>query len=153
MIVDRRRFLKIAAAGAASLAGLWPWLVRALAPGDRAGFLATELDEAIAGAYPDATLVADDGILLDVPTVADNGAMVPVTVGTTRPDVRSISIFVEHNPNPMVARFHVGKGVVPEFTLRMKMNETSRVVAVVQTEGGVYSTGREVTVTVGGCAV
>ena len=42
-------------------------------------------------------------------------------------------------------------GTLPEVSCRIKMGETSDVMAVVQTSSGVFSASRVVKVTIGGC--
>ena len=91
-------------------------------------------------------------ILLDVPVVAENGAEVPVLIETTLTGVESISIIVENNPRPLAICFELSPQTLPELTCRIKMAETSSVMAVVVTDSGLFSTAKEVTVTVGGCA-
>jgi sulfur-oxidizing protein SoxY len=86
-----------------------------------------------------------------VPEIAENGAVVPVTVSTTLADVESISIVVKNNPRPLVASFEIPAGTLPDVSSRIKMGETSDVTAVVKTADGLYSTSRQVKVTIGGC--
>jgi sulfur-oxidizing protein SoxY len=77
---------------------------------------------------------------------------VPVTVSTTLENVESISIVVDLNPRPLVASFELMFRALPEVSSRIKMAQTSRVVAVVKTESGIYSASKDVKVTLGGCA-
>jgi sulfur-oxidizing protein SoxY len=92
-----------------------------------------------------------DQIRLKVPEIAENGAVVPVTISTTLENVESISIVVENNPRPLAATFEILPGTLPDISSRIKMGETSDVIAVVKTDTGLYSTSKEVKVTIGGC--
>jgi sulfur-oxidizing protein SoxY len=92
-----------------------------------------------------------DQINLDVPVIAENGAVVPITITTTLSNVESISIVVENNPRPLAAAFEIMPGTLPEISSRIKMGETSDVMAVVKTDSGIYSTSKQVKVTIGGC--
>ena len=92
-----------------------------------------------------------DQITLKVPEIAENGAVVPVTVSTTLGNVESISIVVENNPRSLAASFEISAGTLPDVSSRIKMGETSDVIAVVKTDTGVYSTSKQVKVTIGGC--
>ena len=92
-----------------------------------------------------------DQINLDVPVIAENGAVVPITITTTLSNVESISIVVENNPRPLAAAFEIMPGTLPEISSRIKMGETSDVMAVVKTDSGSYSTSKQVKVTIGGC--
>ena len=92
-----------------------------------------------------------DRITLKVPQIAENGAVVPVTVTTTHENVESISIIVENNPRPLAATFELPRGTLPDLSSRIKMGETSEVIAVVKTDTGIFSTSKQVKVTIGGC--
>jgi len=92
-----------------------------------------------------------DQIELKVPEIAENGAVVPVSVNTTLENVESISIVVKKNPRPMAATFEILPGTLPKLACRIKMAETSDVIAVIKTSNGIYSTSKEVKVTIGGC--
>jgi sulfur-oxidizing protein SoxY len=94
---------------------------------------------------------ASDKIKLDAPEIAENGAVVPVSVTTTLADVTSISFLVSENPVVLVASYKIPAGTVPSVANRIKMAKTSNVIVVVEAGGKVYSTTKEVKVTVGGC--
>jgi sulfur-oxidizing protein SoxY len=95
--------------------------------------------------------IPTDQIFLKVPEIAENGAVVPVTINASLENVESISIVVEKNPRPLAATFEMIPGTLPEISCRIKMGETSDVMAVVKTADGVYSTSKQVKVTIGGC--
>ena len=107
-------------------------------------------DDAIKALYGK-TAEASDKIKLDAPEIAENGAVVPVAVSSTLPDVTSISILVAENPNALVASYKIPAGTIPNVANRLKMAQTSNVIAVVEAGGKLYSTIKEVKVTVGGC--
>ncbi len=92
-----------------------------------------------------------DRIDLKVPEIAENGAVVPVSIKTSLENVESISIVVKNNPRPMAATFEIPPGTLPRIASRIKMGETSDVMAVVKTSNGIYSISKEVKVTIGGC--
>jgi sulfur-oxidizing protein SoxY len=94
---------------------------------------------------------ASDKVKLDAPEIAENGAVVPVSVTTTLPDVTSISFLVSENPVVLVASYKIPAGTMPSVANRIKMAKTSNVIVVVEAGGKVYSTTKEVKVTVGGC--
>src|SRR5689334_25327463 len=97
------------------------------------------------------TAEASDKIKLDAPEIAENGAVVPVSVTTTLADVTSISFFVSENPNALAASYVIPAGTVPAVANRLKMAKTCNVIAIVESGGKLYSATREVKVTVGGC--
>jgi len=99
----------------------------------------------------DGPITESDQVTLKVPDIAENGAVVPVTVSTDLADVETISVIVENNPTPLVAMFELSPESVPEISVRMKMGESSVVRTVVKAGGKFYSASKEVKVTIGGC--
>jgi len=97
------------------------------------------------------TAVPSDKVKLDAPEIAENGAVVPVSVSTTLADVTSISFLVADNPNALAASYRIPPGTMPSVANRLKMAKTSNVTAIVEAGGKLYSATREVKVTVGGC--
>ena len=110
--------------------------------------VASEALKALLGT--DATTPSDE-IDLKIPEIAENGAVVPVSIKTSLENVESISIVVKNNPRPMAATFEIPPGTFPKIATRLKMGETSDVMAVIKTSNGIYSTSKEVKVTIGGC--
>lgn len=95
---------------------------------------------------------------LDVPIIAENGAVVPVTVTSDLPMtagdyVKNVYVFSEGNLNPFVAKIGLtSANAKAEIAMRIKMRKTSNVRAVVETsKGNLYQNMKEVKVTVGGC--
>jgi sulfur-oxidizing protein SoxY len=97
------------------------------------------------------TAEPSDKVKLDAPEIAENGAVVPISVSTTLADVTSISFLVSENPNALVASYKIPAGTVPSVANRIKMAKTSNVIVVVEAGGKLYSATKEVKVTVGGC--
>jgi sulfur-oxidizing protein SoxY len=92
-----------------------------------------------------------DKVTLDAPEIAENGAVVPISVATTLPGVTSISIVVSENPFPLTAHYAIPPGTSATVANRLKMAKTSKVIALVAAGGKVFSASKEVKVTVGGC--
>ncbi len=97
------------------------------------------------------TAEPSDKVRLDAPEIAENGAVVPVSVATTLDDVSSISFLVADNPNALAASYQIPPGTLPSVANRLKMAKTSNVTAIVEAGGKLYSATKEVKVTVGGC--
>jgi sulfur-oxidizing protein SoxY len=97
------------------------------------------------------TAEPSDKVKLDAPEIAENGAVVPISVSTTLADVTSISLLVSENPNALVASYKIPSGTVPTVANRIKMAKTSNVIAIVDAGGKLYSATKEVKVTLGGC--
>ena len=144
--MHRRRVLKgIVALGAIAT---WPSLLWAKRPD--AAFDSDNADKAIAAVYGQ-TALASDRIKMKIPDIAENGAVVPVTVSTDLDDVESISIVVINNPTPFVASFDMGPRMLPAISVLIKMGETSQVLALFKAGGNHYSTSKEVKFTIRGC--
>ena len=97
------------------------------------------------------TAEPSDKVKLDAPEIAENGAVVPISVSSTLADVTSISILVAENPNALAASYKIPAGTLPSVANRLKMAKTTNVIAIVEAGGKLYSTSKEVKVTVGGC--
>jgi sulfur-oxidizing protein SoxY len=97
------------------------------------------------------TAEPSDMVKLDAPEIAENGAVVPISVTTTLADVTSISFLVSENPNALAASYRIPAGTLPSVANRLKMAKTSNVIAIVEAGGKLYSATKEVKVTVGGC--
>ena len=97
------------------------------------------------------TAEPSDKIKLDAPEIAENGAVVPISLTTTLADVTSISFLVSENPNALAASYKILPGTMPAVSNRLKMAKTSQVIALVEAGGKLYSATKEVKVTVGGC--
>jgi sulfur-oxidizing protein SoxY len=92
-----------------------------------------------------------DKIKLDAPEIAENGAVVPISVSTSLPGVTSIAFVVPENPNVLAAYYKIPQGTMPNVANRLKMAKTSNVTVIVEAGGKLFSATREVKVTVGGC--
>ncbi|HZV92628.1 MAG TPA: thiosulfate oxidation carrier protein SoxY, partial [Caldimonas sp.] len=116
---------------------------------EASGFDAKTLDDALAslGAKP-----ADSkDITLTSPDIAENGAVVPLTISSAIPKTDTLYVLVEKNPFPLAASFSIPDGTEPFVAARVKMGESTRVYAVVKADGKLYSTFKETKVTLGGC--
>lgn len=91
-------------------------------------------------------------VTLTAPDIAENGAVVPMGIATTLPNVKHLLVLVEKNPSALVAKFDVSEAVEANFATRAKMGQTSDVYAVAITnDGKALYAKKEVKVTLGGC--
>ena len=90
-------------------------------------------------------------ITMTSPDIAENGAVVPFAVASRIPNTQSIALLVEKNPNILAANFFIPEGTEPWVNTRIKMGQTSNVIALVKADGKYYYTSKEVKVTLGGC--
>ncbi len=154
MNVMRRTVLRSMGAGSAQAALLVTGLIRPIqafaADWSKAAFEAKSVVEGMK-AIGAAGAVESKDVLLTAPAIAENGAVVPVSVVSNIPNTTSISIFVEKNPMPLTGSFEFANGAVPDVAVRLKFSDTSVVRAVVMAGGKAYSASKEVKVTAGGC--
>ncbi|PJG50869.1 thiosulfate oxidation carrier protein SoxY [Bradyrhizobium forestalis] len=97
------------------------------------------------------TAEPSDKVKLDAPEIAENGGVVPISVTTTLDKVSSISFFVAENPFALAASYKIPDGTIPAVANRLKMAKTTKLTAIVEADGKLYSATKEVKVTVGGC--
>lgn len=116
-----------------------------------AAFTAKEVPGALNALLGSDTTEHSDGIEIKAPDIAENGAVVPVTVSTSMEGVESIALIADKNPVPLVASYDLGAGALPFVSTRIKMGKTGDVVAVVKAGGKLYSNRKGVKVTIGGC--
>ncbi|MHB8679190.1 MAG: thiosulfate oxidation carrier protein SoxY [Rudaea sp.] len=159
MKFSRRRFLQLSGGGSALAllagVGLMPRLAAAapspLAAGDkRKQFEAQTLDEVVKALGGTQAQPSGD-IDLRAPEIAENGAVVPIEIESKLPGTKLIAIVSEKNPHALSAAFHFPDGTLPYISTRVKVAETSKVTALVQTDKGFFYTDRLVKVTLGGC--
>lgn len=144
-----RRMLLRAAAVFAAVAALPRTLLAAAWPQE--AFSQATAQGALAAMFGSDQPTASDQISLKAPEIAENGAVVPLEINTTLENVESISIVVPKNPRPLAASFEMLPGTLPYVACRIKMGETSDVTVVVRTSSGLFSTSKQVKVTIGGC--
>ncbi|MFV2005028.1 MAG: thiosulfate oxidation carrier protein SoxY [Gammaproteobacteria bacterium] len=151
---NRRVLLKgtfaAGATGIAISAGLLtPKTVLAAWP--KAAFEAKDANAALEASLGSSSTTESSDIKLKAPDIAENGAVVPVTVTSSIANTESISIVVAKNAMPLAATFNLGATTKGVISTRIKMGKTSDVTAVVKAGGKLYSTSKNVKVTIGGC--
>jgi sulfur-oxidizing protein SoxY len=117
---------------------------------NKAAFDATSLQEALANIL-DGARVDRNGVEIIAPEIAENGAIVPVGVVATMPDVESIAILCEDNPQPLAAIYDIPPGTLADVKTRVKMARSSNVVVLVRARGVFHMASKEIKVTRGGC--
>ena len=113
-------------------------------------FDAKSLDAALKAMGGDA-FSANAGVVITGPDIAENGAVVPVSVSSSVPNTEMIAILVEKNPNPLSASFKIPAGTEAAVSTRVKMGGTSNVHALVKADGKWFVASKEIKVTLGGC--
>lgn len=116
---------------------------------DRASFEVKTLAEALKAIG--GTPANSDQVTVVAPDIAENGAVVPIGASSKLPNTTDIYLIVEKNPMPLAAAFSIPAGTATEISTRLKMGQSSNVIAVVKADGKLYSATKETKVTLGGC--
>lgn len=111
------------------------------------GKTADEVVKALGGS----SAAASGEVQIIASDIAENGAVVPIQAVSRLANTQQIAILVLANPNVLAAVFDVGPDVVPDFTTRIKMSQTSNVIVLVKADGKFVSATKEIKVTLGGC--
>jgi sulfur-oxidizing protein SoxY len=107
-------------------------------------------DDAIAAMTGGAD-VAEGGVDLIAPEIAENGNTVPIEVSA--PGAVEIALFAAGNPTPAVATFKFGPMAGSRFgATRIRLAKTQDVIAIAKMEDGTFRQATAtVKVTIGGC--
>jgi sulfur-oxidizing protein SoxY len=122
----------------------------ALADWNKAAFDAKSMADTLK-ALGAATPVDSKDVQVTGPDIAENGAVVPVGVSSTLPNVSMVAILIEKNPNALAASFTLPEGTQANVQTRVKMGQTSNVYALVKSDGKFFMATKEIKVTLGGC--
>lgn len=154
--MKRRDFLKGLSLSAATVAVIPT--VSFAADEKPKGSNALSYKEALAALTGGKTPELSTKVLLKVPEIAENGAVVPVTVEVDYPMndndfVKAIHIFAAKNPNSRCINAYLspanGKAML---STRVKLGETQEVIAVAELSNGNFLiSSQSVKVTIGGC--
>ena len=143
----RRDFLVRGGALGALLGGAWP----------AARATPEEMQDAmrkVTGNDP----VRPDRVTLELPPLVENGNSVPLTIRVDSPmtaqdHVLAIHVFVERNPQPKVATFHLGpRAGRATVSTRIRLADSQTVTALCQmSDGSFWSGSAQTIVTLAAC--
>ena len=146
--MQRRNFLQLVLGATAAmllvpinaLAALW----------NKAAFEATTVDAATKG-MGIASETPNADIQIKAPDYAENGAVVQVEVRSNIPNTEAIAILVDKNPTSLIANFMFSNGAEPFVVTRIKMAETSNVVAIAKVGNEYFKASKNIEVSENGC--
>ncbi|MFL0804848.1 MAG: thiosulfate oxidation carrier protein SoxY [Agarilytica sp.] len=147
----RRGFIAAAGKSLASLTILSTLPRLAWGAWNADAFSAEKLDTAIAAKFGNLPIQDSTEVQLKAPAIAENGAVVPITVKSGLKGIKNISVFVENNPSPLAASFNIHARQQADVSVRIRMGETSKLIVLVQADGKLHRVSQEVKVTIGGC--
>jgi sulfur-oxidizing protein SoxY len=154
MNILRRKMLQSALFLGATVTAIGAGLLvpgRAFAAYAAEAFAAKDVSSALKAALGSDAHTASSDIKLKAPDIAENGAVVPITVSSTLPNVESITILASANVSPLTSTYTLAESAEAYVSTRIKMAETANILAVVKSNGQLYSASKEVKVTIGGC--
>jgi len=155
MSETRRKFISKTLTLLAACSGTWAASLlmpkAALAAWREEHFAETGLKQTLQRLYGDHKITDSKKISIRIPRIAEDGAVVPFTVKSSLANVENIRIFVARNPVPLVASVNLMPEAMAYFSARLKMAETSDVIAIVKTTDGYFRARKKVKVTLGGC--
>jgi sulfur-oxidizing protein SoxY len=136
--MDFTRRETLALGGAAALTFVLPFRANAAA------------DDAIAE-FTGGAEIADAGVELTAPEIAENGNTVPIAVSA--PGATAVMVLAAGNPTPGVATFNFGPLAASQTaSTRMRLAGTQDVIAIAKLADGSFArSAKTVKVTIGGC--
>jgi sulfur-oxidizing protein SoxY len=154
MNITRRTFVQAAVTGtlvSTSLAAgvLMPRVVQGALP--RQTHFAGSPADAIRLVLGTDQSALDAAVELEVTGMAEIGDLVPLSVRTTLPDVESITIVADQNPNPIIAHYRIDSQLEPYIATRVRLAQSGEVHALVKAGGTVHRATRHVEIGIGGC--
>lgn len=154
--MNRRNFLH--AVGVATVATSFLSTTSALAADKPKGPNAMGLDKAIAAITGGKALKASSKVHLKAPEIAENGAVVPITVEVDSPMsptdyVKSIHVLATKNSNVRTVDIMLTpSNGIALFATRIKLGTTQNVLIIAETSKGEFLTAKQsIKVTIGGC--
>ncbi len=125
--------------------------IRTLADWNTKAFWASKQENSLKNLFPDKTITESDQISIGVNSFIENGAVVPIKIKTDLPNVSSISIYVENNPNPLIAHFEFSPRSKGFIATRIKVEKPSNIMALVNSNDQLFSSTKFIEVAEGGC--
>jgi sulfur-oxidizing protein SoxY len=114
-------------------------------------FRANAAAEDMINEFTGGAALADSGVELDAPEIAENGNTVPISVSA--PGASAIMVLAAGNPTPGVATFNFGPMAASQTaSTRIRLAGTQDVIAIAKLEDGSFArSAKNVKVTIGGC--
>jgi sulfur-oxidizing protein SoxY len=147
----RRKFLKILTSTAAIFASSLVTPIKAFAEWNQVAFSAKDFNTAINAYFPKQKIHESNQIKIEVYDEVENGAVVPVKVETSLQNVKTITIFADKNPNPLIANFDLSPNCIGFVSTRIKVSEPSNIIVVIDSNEMLYMTKKFIIVHENGC--
>ena len=154
-MLQRRTFLKKLSDSSLYILTIGAFLnypLKGWAKWNQEAFQAKVFQKSVEAIYGSNFFEQTDQIIIEAPEVAENGLSVPLSVSSSINQVENLSIFIEDNPLPLIANYHLVEGMIPEFSVRVKVAKSSNIHILIKSGDKYYKNLRKIQVTSGGCA-
>ncbi len=111
----------------------------------------TEFTSRFKQIFADQIITDSHEVLVKLPSHAENGAVVPITISSQLEDIDRLYIWAEKNPTPLVAEFELARDVAVHITARIKLAESSHVIVIAKQDQRLLRSLQWVNVMQGGC--
>ena len=95
--------------------------------------------------------IVDKRVVVQAPDTAENGAYVGISVESSIPDITGVAFLVDKNPSVLAGYFETKKSGKLKFATKVKMAETTDLVALVKAGDEYFMNTKHVKVVLGGC--
>ena len=93
-----------------------------------------------------------NGVKLKAPDIAENGAVIPITIKKVPMGTKTVAIFQDADPESATAVFTMHpRSIGDNLSVRIKMQKTGKVIVVADVNGKLHYDEKTVKVTIGGC--
>ena len=148
--MDRRSVLRITGTLSAAAAALVAFPRMVFAAYNEKAFKNPKIEDSLNELCGGNATTPSGDVKLKAPDIAENGAVVPIEVSTSL-KADQIAFLVKENPNPLAVVANIPAGTEAMVKTRVRMGKTTQVMAVVSSNGKLYTASKEVKVTIGGC--
>ncbi len=148
--MNRRSILKAAGTITAAVAAVAAFPRLVFSAYSEKAFKNPKMEDSLNQLFGDNGMTPSADVKLKAPDIAENGAVVPIEVSTSL-KADKIAFMVKENPNPLAILADIPEGTQSTVKTRVRMGKTTQVVAVVSSNGKLYTASKEVKVTIGGC--
>jgi len=95
--------------------------------------------------------IVDQSVVIQAPDTAENGAYVGIGIESSISNIDAVAFLVEKNPGVLAGYFEIKKSKKLKLGTKIKMAETSDLVAVVKAGDNYFMNSKNVKVVLGGC--
>ncbi len=110
------------------------------------------VDAVLKKLYDDSEMIESSDIIIEAPSVNENGRMIPIEIQTNLTKAQSIAIISETNPVPLVGEFKFADNALPWIKTRIKMGGTGKLSVIVKADNKLYIARKYITVNLSVCS-